>query len=539
MRRNVVLIEADTLERDATLSTDVCIIGAGAAGITIALELAGSGLDVVLVESGGHDEEPATQDLAAGKSVGRPATTLDSPVRLDQMRLRHLGGTTNHWAGFCRPLSPVDFEARDHLAVSGWPIDERDLAPYLGRAAEWVRISGPDFDLATWEQRLGLDAPHLGSPRIKPFVFQLTFPTKFGHVYGADLEAGPNLRVLLHANVVNIATLDGRNVDGVDLRTLAGNSSRVQARAYVLAAGGIENPRLLLASTDHDPAGLGNGNDLVGRYFTEHLQVYAGFGILDADPAAMTGLNGAAVTIETGRHAGSTHGAKFALGLTDDHVRNAATTGLEIQLLPGSFPLGVPLQEEGATMADVAALLTHTGAEPATTVYLQGLAEQELDAESRVLLGTATDALGMARVQLDWRYSQADRGRALDGFRIAAEAVGAAGLGRVQLVPGGIHANALDNLAAGELLSILRSTPSEIDEEDFPVGMGFHHMCTTRMAADPTEGVVDANCRMHEVDNLWVAGSSVFSTGGVATPTYPLVTLAVRLADHLREVLVS
>jgi len=281
---------------------------------------------------------------------------------------------------------------------------------------------------------------------------------------------------------------------------------------------------------------VGIGNDLVGRYFTEHLQVYAGFAILEDHPA-LPGYQGAEVTIESGRHAGDRHGAKFALGLTDDHVRDARTTGLEIQMLTSSYPAGVPLHRDGVTTNDIGALLEGQGEIPGATAYLQALAEQELDPESRVLLGTDTDALGMRRVQLDWRYSQADRRRALDGYRIAAEAIGASDLGRVQLVPNGIHADAIDNLVMGEFVSIYSSSPAEIDEENFPVGMGFHHMCTTRMATDPADGVVDADCRMHEVDNLWVGGSSVFATGGVATPTYTLVALAVRLADHLKSVL--
>ncbi len=532
-----MLIDARSLPSGTTRRADVCVIGGGAAGITIALELAGSGLEVLLLESGGEVEEPDTRDLAAGESIGRPATTLDSPVRLDQMRLRYLGGTTNHWAGFCRPLSPIDFEVRDHLAVSGWPIGPADLEPFLARAAEWVRISDENFDVATWEERLGLATPKLDSAAIDTFTYQLTFPTKFGELYRRDLLDADDVTVVLHANVVNLATADGRRVDGLDVRTLTGTALRVEATAYVLAAGGIENARLLLASTDADPAGLGNGNDLVGRHFTEHLQVYAGFGVLDVDPSELVGYNGGDVTITAGRHAGSVHGAKFALGLTDEHLREAKTTGMEIQILPSSFPAGAPVQEEGATMADVAALLGHTGAMPASSVYLQGLAEQELDPESRVLLGSATDALGMRRVQLDWRYSARDRERALDGYRIAAEAFGAAGLGRLQLVPGGIHADALADLVPGEWVSAYSSTPSEIDLENFVIGMGFHHMCTTRMAADPSEGVVDADCRMHEVDNLWVGGSSVFATGGVATPTYSIVALAVRLADHLTTVL--
>lgn len=531
-----MLTDARTLPSGTRRQADVCIIGAGAAGITIAMELRDSGLEVILLESGGREETPEHQDLLAGDSIGRPSTTLDSPVRLDQMRLRYFGGTTNHWAGFCRPLSPVDFEVRDHLAVSGWPFGPEELEPFMNRAAEWVRITDADFSLDRWESKLGLSSLPIDSDRIENFVYQLTFPTKFGELYGAELDAATDVEVLLHANAVNLATTDGRRVERVDVRTLDGGQIEVVADSFVLATGGIENARLLLASTDADPAGLGNGNDLVGRYFTEHLQVYAGFAILEDHPA-LPGYQGAEVTIESGRHAGDRHGAKFALGLTDDHVRDAQTTGLEIQMLTSSYPAGVPLHRDGVTTNDIGALLEGQGETPGATAYLQALAEQELDAESRVLLGTDTDALGMRRVQLDWRYSQADRRRALDGYRIAAEAIGASDLGRVQLVPNGIHADAIDNLVMGEFVSIYSSSPAEIDEENFPVGMGFHHMCTTRMAADPADGVVDADCRMHEVDNLWVGGSSVFATGGVATPTYTLVALAVRLADHLKSVL--
>lgn len=532
-----MLTDARTLAPGTTRRADVCVIGAGAAGITLALELAGNGLEILLLESGGEAEDPANQDLYAGESTGRPSTTLDSPVRLDQMRLRYLGGTTNHWAGFCRPLAPIDFEVRDHLRVSGWPIPRDEFLPYWDRAAEWVRITDADFDLTRWEEEIGLPAPDLGSDDVAPFVYQISFPTSFRPLYHRDLESAADLEVLLHANVVNLATVNGRHIDGLDVRTLGGNPLRVEADAYVLACGGIENPRLLLASTDHDPSGVGNSNDLVGRHFTEHLQVYAGFGVLDAEPESLASFNGLPVTIETGRHAGTEHLAKYAFGLTDAHVRDTATTGVEMQLLPGSFPAGAPYQENGANMADVAAMLAHSGNAPAAGVYLQVLAEQELDPESRVLLGPDTDALGMRRVQLDWRYGANDRRRVLDGLRVIAEAVGAAGWGRLQLVPGGVHADAVDNIVPGQLLSLYRSTPDDIDLENFPIGMGFHHMCTTRMSADPADGVVDADCRMHEVDNLWIGGSSVFATGATATPTLSIVALAVRLADHLKSVL--
>ena len=324
----------------------------------------------------------------------------------------------------------------------------------------------------------------------------------------------------------------------MDVRTLDGNAFDCRARAFVLATGGIENARILLASTDADRAGLGNRTDQVGRHFAEHLQIYAGFGVADDEPETLAGLAGGKITIESGRHAGYSHGAKFALGLTDDHLRSATTTGVEVQILVGDLETGPPLEEAGtATTRSVGALLAHQHDRPGSVVYLQALAEQELDPESRVGLGTATDALGMQRPELDWRYSAADRARILDGLRTIAEAAGEAGWGRIQLLPGGVHADAIDNLVEGQFITLYRSAPSDVDLDNFPIGVGFHHMCTTRMTDDPDEGVVDADCRLHEVDNVWVAGSSVFATPGVATPTYTIVALAIRLADHLKAVL--
>ena len=532
-----MLTDARTLNSGGSLEADLCIIGGGAAGITMAMELPNSGLRVLLLESGGTESDAATQALAQGESIGAPVTSLDNPVSLDQTRLRHLGGTTNHWAGFCRPLSPIDFESRDHLRVSGRPINYADIVPYWQRATEWIRISDGDFSVDTWERRLGVSAPPIDTFAVEPLAFQITFPTKFGDIYASDLRAAANIEVLLHANAVNLASDNGQTVTHVDVATLSGISFTVVARAYVLATGGIENARLLLASTDHDPAGLGNSNDLVGRYFSEHLQIYAGFGVLEPDFDDVSGLQGGEVAISQGRHAGYVHGAKFALGLTDAHLRSAATTGLELQFLPGRLPDGVPLQEQGTTIGDISALMAHTGPEPGTAVYLQALAEQEPNPDSRVMLGTNTDALGMRQVQLDWQYTATDRHRVIAGLRVMAEAIGAAGWGRVQLVLGGVHADAHDHLVSGEFLTIFRSIPEEIDLSGFPVGVGFHHMCTTRMSDNPVQGVVDANCRMHEVDNLWVAGSSVFATGGTATPTFSIVALSIRLADHLQDLL--
>jgi len=534
-----MLIQADSLADNSVLDADVCIVGGGAAGITIALELIDSGFDVLMLESGFLDYDQATQDLYRGENVGDPLTVLGGEVALEEIRLRFLGGTTNHWAGYCRPLQPVDFQRRDHLAVSGWPIEHDDLLPYWERAAEWCRISDGEFSPAVWQERSGLKLPPVETETVAPITFQIAFPMPFGRVYHDDLTRARNLTVVLGANVIKLRD-DGSQVTSAEIRTLGGLSHRATAKAFVVASGGIENARLLLASTDGNPTGLGNDHDLVGRYFTEHLQSYAGFALFSSPFDDLIGFHGDDVEITAGRHAGSVHGVKYALALTSDHVAAAQTTGLEVQVVLGHLPEGSPYQPAGDTMAETGALVDAiTGDPPPTAAYVQVLAEQRLNPESRVTLSSETDPFGMPRTKLEWRHTPEDRAAILSGLRTVAEQFGATGAGRVQIIPGGVHADASDNLVPGELLSLYRANPDDFDPLGFPVGVGFHHMCTTRMASDPAEGVVDANCRVHGISNLWMGGSSVFATGGVATPTFNIVALAVRLADHLATVVPS
>src|SRR5262245_50024636 len=261
-----LLADARRLPAGRDLEADVRIVGAGAAGIALALELAGSHLRVVLLESGGFERDAATQALYRGRIFGR------SYPPLDEVRERRFGGTTNAWLGRLRPLDADDFEAREWIAHSGWPISARDLAPFVARAA---RRCGAD-ETAPGAAAAGAPALPLDPEAFESRVLRIA-PVRFGERYREAVTGARNVDALLFANAVElVANEAGSALAGVRVATLAGGGFSVRARAVVLAAGGIENPRLLLASNRVAKAGLGNDRDLVGRFFMEHPQLAAG-----------------------------------------------------------------------------------------------------------------------------------------------------------------------------------------------------------------------------------------------------------------------
>ena len=263
-----MITDARTLADGATLEADVCIAGAGAAGMTIALDLRASGLSVLLLESGGAERDPAVQSLSEGRMTGIDTWNVRT------MRIRALGGTTGHWAGWCRPLTPQDFEARDYISLSGWPIKYSDLVPFYRRACETVQIGEFDWNSAARAKATGKALLPLGAA-IDQRYYQFSPPTRFGGVYSDVLEQADDVRVLTFANVQDIR-LDQRRgrVESFACRTLQGTTFNVHAGRYVLALGGIENARVLLASRSQESDGVANGHGVVGRYFMEHPHYY-------------------------------------------------------------------------------------------------------------------------------------------------------------------------------------------------------------------------------------------------------------------------
>lgn len=489
------------------IRTGLCIVGAGAAGIAMARALRGSGHDVVVLESGGFDYDASTNDLNIGALTGEPMTFADTERPLHETRLRYFGGSTNHWFGWCRPLDPFDFERRAWVPDSGWPISRADIDPWLPGAHELAELGPVEFDPGVWQRRYGLQRPLLSTDLVAATMFQYSPPTRFGERYRGALRKSEDLRILLHSNATRLgATPDADHVSGVDVAVLDGPRFRVEADAFVLATGGVEVPRLLLASNDVQPEGLGNGADLVGRYFMEHPHMVAGRAVLTRAPEKLM-----AHQIRPYRIDGRDVSAQAVFTLTpaaQERYQALNFSTFAFGLYPAA-QLDADPGQPGLSGVQVAELMGRSGPHARSVMEFLMISEGGPVRDSRVRLGPELDELGVPRVELDWRHSALDRHTIQTGLEVLGRELGRLGLGRMLVERDGV----------GPM--------------DAQIDVGSHHMGTTRMSEDPSSGVVDADGRVHGIDNLFVAGSAVYPTGGSANPTLTLLALALRLADHL------
>ena len=513
-----MILDARSLPDGTVCEAELCIIGGGPAGIALAHECVASGFRVVVLESGAQTPDAATQQLYAGETIGRPYLDLTT------CRLRYFGGTTNHWGGWCMPLDAVDFEEREWLPYSGWPLRKADLDPWYERAHKLCQLGAYDYDPANW----GVPAAKVPAPfnglNFVCKMFQVA-PTRFGTVYETELRQAPRVSVYLNANALSFATNEnGQEVSDLTAATLAGNQFIVRSRFYVLATGGIENARLLLASSGASGKGLGNEHDLVGRFFMVHLSFTSGV-IALSDPYVnldcMRSFDGKSVRYFT--YVGLSDALMREQRLQNTRFMGGYQFGSVVQTLgvikqmasrrdaSWADMLSVVRNLDGIASFGVRKLLLGQGA-PVEDVILGCNAEQRPNPDSRISLTSERDALGMPKVAVDWRLAPEDKKNLTTVHRLLGTEIGKARLGRLKYF-------------------------LEEDEVTWPEDLrgNEHHMGTTRMHKDPTRGVVDENARVHGLANLYVAGSSVFPTSGTANPTLTIVALALRLADHLKE----
>jgi choline dehydrogenase-like flavoprotein len=545
----------DALEMTSgeALSADVCVVGGGAAGITLALELANTRLDVLLLESGGLENEPETQRLYEGSVADE---NLHSPP--DRYRQRRFGGSTTIWGGRCVPLDAIDFETRDYIPLSGWPLQLETLLPYYRRANTLCEAGA--FQYSTEEAFSRSLRPMIDgfvSDRISTNTLErISCPTDFGARYRHKLVKASNVRVVLHANLTKIHFRpDGRTVESLTAQSLDGRTLTVRAQQVILAVGGLEVPRILLANRDVWKQGIGNTHDVVGRYYMCHISgsigtlkpkksgssIWHGYDISDDGVYCRRRLAlmpGTQRQMRLGNFVARLHHQR----ITDPSHRSAVLSSLQLAKGMISYEYGKRLH--GDERAGIATWMAHARnilsapweviafgqhmvrdrflaerkfpsiivQSAAGNYALEFHAEQVPSASSRIHLTDDRDALGVPKLCVDWNYQPEDVRTVRESVRLFADEVLRSGVGSFEY------------------------DPQTIELEMARYGAyGGHHLGTARMGTDPKTSVVDSDCRVHGMENLYVAGGAVFPTSSQANPTLTIVALAVRLAEAIRH----
>ncbi len=507
--------DARKIDQNSTIEGDLCIIGAGAAGISMALDWAASEQRIILLEGGGFDYESEVQDLYAGMNTGQRYFPLRSS------RLHLFGGTTGHWGGLCAPFESLDFKQRSWVPHSGWPITLEDLHPYYEKAHEYLELGPYNYDQAYWtEQYPDMQPLPLDPEVIWSKIWQFSPPTRFGSKYRNRIEKSNNIHLFTYANSTEIILGNSLNtVDHVVVKNHSGKRHTVRAKHFVLACGAIQNARLLLASNKQLPTGLGNQHNNAGRYFMEHLELKS---------AELWLSQPYSTTLYSYRSSDRRPRAEIAISekVQQEYQMLNGTTSLTYLPVANEQEALIDLWEnEDPRLAydnfvknfrasrDYYDKATEAGHYRAFELYTR--MEQAPNPDSRISLQTEKDALGVPKASLHWDLTPLDRNSIRKLYEIIGKQVGMYDVGRVRF----------EDFLQKELS----------DEIPSKLGGGWHHMGTTRMSSEPEQGVVDADCRVHGLSNLYVAGSGCFTTAGAANPTLTLVALSLRLSDHLKS----
>jgi len=508
-----MIIDAYEVPNGKTVDAEICIIGGGIIGIAIARELRSRGLGVTILESGGKEMEQDSQSLykGDGRIFETGSNKRELPDYLHQSRLRLLGGSVHGWGGKCGIPDAEVFEKRDWIPNSGWPFSRQELMPFFDRACDTLKIPRFDYDANEIFDKdrptfiFGPEKRLTTSPRhISPVTRR--GPKEMIEAYRGSVADDPNADVYLHANVVDIVTNEtGNAITQVEVATLKQGRFTVRAKRFILATGGIENVRLLLNSSKKHKNGLGNDHGLVGRYFSGHT----------------TFANSSALYL-TNRHQPLTlyqnKDARKIWGV----FKTSRQTQIDHKLpnFTVSLNSGSPRpNSKDAAVMQSSFLMDGRMANPSLEKYsprgsfAQAYFMTELapNPESRISLDEQTDALGQQRVRMDWKFSKDDLDGLARSAKVFGQEMGASGMGRMKAV-----------FRRDRLL--MTTGPSR------------HHIGTTRMDENPKSGVVDTDCKVHGLENLYIAGSSVFPSGGIINPTLTIVALGMKLADHLVDI---
>jgi choline dehydrogenase-like flavoprotein len=546
--------DAREITTNSKIECDVLIVGGGAAGISAACELINSGLTVVLLESGGNTMDAETQKLAGGE-VDNPAT--HGP--LGQYRKRVFGGTTTVWGGRCAPFDAIDFEKRDHVPHSGWPITKSELDPYYRRAHMYTDTGNYDYECATSlaDGELKTIPGLKDDVWLQDTIWRFSLPTNFATKSGKRLVAASNVTVIFKANALKILTDEsGSSVTGVEASSLDGNRFEIATKTVILAAGGLESTRLLMVSNEIKKFGLGNDHDVLGRYYLSHIS--GDLGEIRFTPKNLPVVwqyQRAVDSVYVKRNfrireevQKSEHLLNFRFNLTHppfgdpDHGSSVLSAAYLVKrFFRGKIPpeyskelasllyLNVP-QHVRNVIFGVPSLVgfafhwlfqrilanrkypSVSLRSRSNTYTIHFDAEQAPNPESRVVLSNHKDCFGFPLLRTEWRSSSQDLDSIVRYHDLLREEVEESGVGE---------------------LSLRKERVMEVVSKGF--GVGSHHIGTTRMSDDPNFGVVDRNCEVHGVSGLFVAAPSVFPTASFANPVLTITAMAIRVADYVKS----
>lgn len=507
------------------VNSAICIVGGGAAGVTIAKALLDRGVDVCLLEAGGMKTEQAQQALLDGESIG-------APIRLDEGRYRRLGGATGSWTGRCAELDPIDFERRDWVPGSGWPIGLDDLKPYYRAAEAMCGFEEP------WRQHVPeldrLAALHMVDDAIEPFLWRFAPLSRnryqdWGSRYLGELRRSRRAKLILHANLTRIEdSADDNHIRAIVAVSPRGGSVRVEAQHFVLCCGGIENARLLLNAAITGSGPLRAVGQTAGHYFMQHPRVKVADITLHPSGSGLQNLLNRFIV-----RSGTEYETGFVLRdrqQRSEHLLNASAV-IRYAPRPGSLRdafqqlrAGIPLNRirmtpprQGVRPGDFCRDVWRYArgvhpilADPVATIVVD--VEQAPDRASRIALADSKDSFGLNKVRVDWRIADLER-RTVAHFT-----------GRIR--------DMFARQGWGSLLPIAGLEESGGLTAEHMME-SYHHLGATRMSTTPATGTVDADGRVHQLANLHVCGASVMPTGGHANPTFTIVALALRLADRI------
>jgi len=495
------------------IHTELCIVGSGASGITIAREFLNTTVKVLLIESGDLNYSVENQSMYEGENLGHPR------VDFDKCRLRYFGGTTNHWGGWSAPYNEIDFETRDWVDYSGWPLKYSELVNFYERATKVCKL-----DDLVYNKSVTNNIP-IEQSILNYRLFKIN-PLRFSDEYFEELRKSKNIIILFNANLTNIQ-INGNadHIKHLDISTLSDTHVKVKSNAYVLSCGGIETPRLLLLSNYVMNTGVGNQFDQVGRYFMDHPPMDNPPPVVKCGQLITNNFSKIKETFSIYYYDNLGYLPGFHLNENYQRRNRLLNSYMWFNFnIPDPYVYG--FENSHIKNEDVSSYLRNF-----KSIYYHDLTKQEFslvdlvcqfeqlaNPDNRIILNSDKDALGLNRVSINWNLSEVEKATVLEMTKLVASVLSTLNLGRVRIEEW--------------LLDKSNNWPLDLQG-------AWHHIGTTRMSENPKTGVVDKNCRVHGIDNLYISGCSVFPTSGYVNPTLTIVALSIRLADYLKSDLIN